>query len=43
MDDGYRIDGMRTAHTVLVGKPERKKTVGRPRCKWRDNIEIDIR
>jgi hypothetical protein len=26
-----------------VGKPERKRQLGRPRRKWVDNIEIDLR
>jgi hypothetical protein len=26
-----------------MGKPEGKKPLGRPRCKWGDNIKIDIR
>ena len=32
----------RGVYRVLVGKPERKRTVGRPRLKWDDNIKIDI-
>ena len=31
----------RSANRVLAGKPEGKKPVGRPRCKWEDNIKID--
>jgi hypothetical protein len=27
---------------VLVGKPERKKLFGRPRCRWEDNIMMDL-
>jgi hypothetical protein len=27
----------------LVGKPEGKRPLGRPRCKWVDNIKIDLR
>jgi hypothetical protein len=27
---------------VLVGKPEVKRLLGRPRCRWEDNIKIDI-
>ena len=27
---------------VLVGKPEGKKPLGRPRRKWEDNIEMDL-
>jgi hypothetical protein len=30
-------------HTLfLVGKPEEKRPFGRPRCKWEDNIRIDL-
>jgi hypothetical protein len=27
---------------MLVGKPERKRPVGRPVCRWVDNIKIDL-
>jgi hypothetical protein len=27
---------------VLVGKPERKRPLGRPRCRWEDNIKMDL-
>jgi hypothetical protein len=27
---------------VLVGKPEGKRLLWRPRCRWEDNIKIDI-
>jgi hypothetical protein len=26
-----------------VGKPERKRPLGRPRCRWVDNIKIDLK
>jgi hypothetical protein len=26
-----------------VGKPEEKRTLGRPRSKWVDNIKMDLR
>ena len=26
----------------LVGKPERKRPLGRPRCRWEDNIKMDL-
>ena len=30
------------AYRVLVGKPERKKPLGRPRRRWVDNIRMDL-
>jgi hypothetical protein len=36
--------GKMNAYRVLVGKPEGKGPLGRPRCGWVDNIiEMDIR
>ena len=32
----------RGVHRVLVGKPERKRPLGRPRHRWEDNIEMDF-
>jgi len=32
----------RDVYRVLVGKPERKKPLGRPRCRWEDNIKMDL-
>jgi hypothetical protein len=29
-------------HRVLVGKPEGKRPLGRPRRRWEDNIKIDL-
>ena len=29
-------------HKVLVGKPEGKRPLGRPRRRWEDNIKIDL-
>jgi hypothetical protein len=29
-------------HRVLVGKPEGKRPLGRPGCRWEDNIKIDL-
>jgi hypothetical protein len=26
-----------------VGKPKRKRPLGRPRCRWEDNIKMDLR
>jgi hypothetical protein len=32
----------RNTHMFLVGKPERRKPVKRPRYGWVDNIKVDI-
>jgi transposase len=31
------------AYRILVGKSEGKRPLGRPRCRWVDNIKIDLR
>jgi hypothetical protein len=33
----------RNAYRILVGKPEGKRPLGRPRRKWVENIKIDLR
>jgi hypothetical protein len=37
-----RIGEGRGAYRVLVGRPEGKRPLGRPRCRWEDNIKIDL-
>jgi len=32
----------RCVHRVLVGKPEEKRPLGRPRRRWEDNIKTDL-
>jgi hypothetical protein len=32
----------REVHRVLVGKPEGKRQLGRPRRRWEDNIKMEI-
>ena len=32
----------RGVHRVLVGKPEGKSPLGRPRRRWEDNIKMDL-
>ena len=34
-----RMEEGRGVHKVLVGKPEGKRPVGRPRRRWEDNIK----
>jgi hypothetical protein len=34
---------MRNAYSILVGKPERKRSLGRPRHRREYNIRLDLR
>ena len=38
-----RIEQSRNTYRVLVGKPESKRPLGRPRRRWEDNIKMDLR
>ncbi|KAJ4438009.1 hypothetical protein ANN_13948 [Periplaneta americana] len=38
-----RMGESRNAYRVLVGRPEGKRPLGRPRRRWEDNIEMDLR
>jgi hypothetical protein len=37
-----RMGEKRNAYRLLVGKPEGKRPLGRPRCRWVDNIRMDL-
>jgi hypothetical protein len=37
------MEEKRNAYRLLVGQPEGKGPLGRPRCRWVDNIEMDLR
>jgi len=37
-----RMRERRVIYRVLVGKPEEKRPLGRPRRKWEDNIRMDL-
>jgi len=32
----------RCVYRILVGKPDRKRPLGRPRHRWEDNIKMDL-
>jgi hypothetical protein len=38
-----RMGETRNAYRILVGKPEGKRTRGRPRRMWVENIKMDLR
>jgi hypothetical protein len=33
----------RGVYKVLVGRPKGRRPLGRPRCRWEDNIKMDLR
>ena len=37
-----RMEEGRGVHKVLVGKPEGKRPLGRPRRRWEENIKMDL-
>jgi hypothetical protein len=37
-----RIGEKRNAYRLFVRKPDRKRPLGRPRRRWRDNIKMDL-
>ena len=37
-----RMGEGRGVHRVLIGKPEGKRPLGRPRRQWEDNIKMDL-
>jgi hypothetical protein len=39
VDDVARMGEIRNACSILIGKPEGKGPVGRPRRKWEDNVK----
>jgi hypothetical protein len=38
-----RMVEKRNSYRILVGKPEGKRPLGIPRCRWVDNIKINLR
>jgi hypothetical protein len=36
------VGDWRGVYRVLVGKPEGKRPLGRPRRRWEDNIKMDL-
>jgi hypothetical protein len=37
-----RMGEKRGAYRILVGRPEGRRPLGRPRCRWEDNIKMDF-
>jgi hypothetical protein len=34
---------VRNTYSILVGKPEQRRQLGRPKRRWEDNIGMDLR
>jgi len=43
--EGHTVctEQMRNVYKILVRKPEGKRLPRRPRCRWEDNIRLDLR
>jgi len=39
----FKSVGNSFSYNILVGKPEGKRPLGRPRHRWEDNIRMDLR
>jgi hypothetical protein len=37
------MEEKKNAYRILVGKPERKRPLGRPRLRWLDSIKQELR
>ena len=38
-----RMEEVRSAFKILTGKPSEKRPLGRSRCRWEDNIRMDLK
>jgi hypothetical protein len=38
-----RVGVVRNAYSILVGRPEGRRPLGRPRHRWQDNIKMDLK
>jgi hypothetical protein len=43
MDWGCSTNGKYEKCTVLVGNPDGRSSLGRTRCRWKDNVKIDLK
>jgi hypothetical protein len=37
------VEEKKNAYSLFVGKPEGKRPLGRPRCRWVDNVKMDLK
>jgi hypothetical protein len=38
-----RMGEVRGAYNILVRRPEGRRLLERPRCRWEDNVKMDLR
>jgi hypothetical protein len=38
-----RMGVQRKVYKVMVGQPEGRRPLGRPRCRWEDGVRMDLR
>jgi hypothetical protein len=43
MEQVAGIEEIRGAYRILMGRPDRRKPHGRPRCRWEDNIKMGFK
>jgi hypothetical protein len=36
------MEEIRNVYKILIGKPEWRRPLGRPRCSWEDDIQMDL-
>jgi hypothetical protein len=39
----WHAGGKGGVYRILVGRPEGKRSLGRPRRRWEDNMKLDLR
>ena len=42
-NDIARMEEGRSAFEILTGKPTGKRPLGKPRCRWEDDITMDLK
>jgi hypothetical protein len=42
MGNEARMEDMRNAYKIFVAKPEGRRLLGRPGCRWKDDIRMDL-
>jgi hypothetical protein len=43
MEDKWRVRGEGNTYRILVGEPEGKRSLGRPRHRWEDKFKVGFK